>query len=191
MKLRLAFLFALACASTAQAILWIVPSRFSAAGASPAWYYNAGLTSTSFASESNGWSSYFPVGGPITVGQSGTVKKISAQGNFTGAGSMKLALFDNAGTPSRLSSGGTVTITGSEGVAWIEVDISADNVTVTNGQTVQVWCQPSDSLPGNSRENGTAPLYYYSSGDYATFPPSTVSYSTISSRAQAVRVYVQ
>lgn len=32
MKLRLAFLFALACASSAQAILWIVPSRFSAPG---------------------------------------------------------------------------------------------------------------------------------------------------------------
>lgn len=32
MKLRLAFLFALVCASSAQAILWIVPSRFSAPG---------------------------------------------------------------------------------------------------------------------------------------------------------------
>ena len=30
MKLRLAFIFALVCASTAQAILWIAPSRFSA-----------------------------------------------------------------------------------------------------------------------------------------------------------------
>lgn len=45
MKLRLAFLFALAFASTAQAILWIVPSRFSAASPSPTllwWQLNTG-----------------------------------------------------------------------------------------------------------------------------------------------------
>lgn len=74
MKLRLAFLLALAFASTAQAILWIVPSRFSAAGTTQVASDNFTYSNNTELSTTGNWAA-------IT----GTIQAYGSQADSAGA----------------------------------------------------------------------------------------------------------
>ncbi len=130
-------------------------------------------------------------GARITVGQSGTATKVGLLlYNAQGTENIKVAIYDNAGTPVLLLDCGVVVPTGGAGITqWYDFTIS---LAVTNGTTYQVWAEMQSASSGvyfSTLQAGNTG-FVKNSISYASFPPGTMSGAT-SGWSNNYRLYVQ
>ncbi len=129
-------------------------------------------------------------GARITVGQSGTATKVGLLlYNAQGTENIKVAIYDNAGTPALLLDCGVVVPTGGAGITqWYDFTIS---YAVTNGTTYQVWAEMQSASSGvyfSTLMAGNTG-FVKNSISYASFPTATISGAT-SGWSNNYRLYV-
>lgn len=139
MKLRLAFLFALACASTAQALLWIVPSRFSAAGCST--QRDAGTDSTSGQAAIGNWSGEKYIALSFTATATYTCCRIDVPLTRVGApvADIRVAIYsDSSAYPSTLLSTSNAVNASTISTTTTEVSFEGLSASISSGVTYWV-----------------------------------------------------
>jgi len=169
MKLRLAFLVSLCAASTCSAILWIVPSRFSAPSAS--YEFTETFEGSTLDDQSNngydnsGWSSYQPDGANVPHTSSGALQgtysfkasngqydSISRTAGFTASDTMRAFFMFKA------SSWGT----GASYLMWIRGSGSTVVMQVALSSTgnLDIGSAQNETLATVSGLSGSGTLYY-------------------------------
>ena len=125
--------------------------------------------------------------GTVTCGETGNITSIGvwcAEGG-DGAGTVKIALYDNVAAPALLHAGGAAAIPGEGAGTWVDIDISGTPVAVTLNDIVRVVFNVSIKAACQGASSGGN----YDSVTYANFPPANLSKSD-SNELIRMRIYI-